>query len=351
MTTRRNFIKGLSISSILMGSPALSAAAAKPHNRPAPVLPKRLRAGDTVALIAPAGVTYEADYLRMAEESMLALGLKPKVGRHVLSRFGYLAGSDRNRATDINDAFKDPDVNALFCLRGGWGAARLLSYVDFDQITKNPKIFMGYSDITTLLNAIYARTGLVTFHGPNGGSPWHDFSVARMRDVLFEAKTVSMTPHPKKEGTLTHRNDRIQTIVSGKTQGPLVGGNLTLLTNLLGTPYFPEVEGHVLLLEEIGEYVYRCDRMLTQLSNAGVLDRVSGVVLGSFNDCTVEPSGGYGNFSLMDIFDHHFGARKKPTYFGAQFGHLPEKYTLPLGVNVAMDADLGTTQLLSSAVI
>ena len=350
MPTRRNFLQSLGLATALAGSASLPATAATEKARHAPVRPARLKKGDTVALVAPAGVTYESDYLRMAQESLQALGLKPKVGQHVLSRFGYLAGNDEHRAADINNAFADKEVKAIFCLRGGWGAARLLPFVDFEVIADNPKIFMGYSDITTLLNAIYARTGLVTFHGPNGGSPWHDFSVTKMRQILFDADTITMNPHPKKDGTLTYRSNRIQTIVPGTTKGPLVGGNLTLVTNLLGTPYFPNVDGHLLLLEEIGEYVYRCDRMLTQLGNAGVLDRVAGVVLGSFTDCTVEPSGGYGNFSLMDIFEHHFGHRNKPTYFGALFGHLPEKYTLPLGINAEIDADSGTTKLLAPAV-
>ena len=347
MTTRRKFMHGALLSPLLLNT---SIVAGQPQSKLAPVKPGRIRKGDTIALVAPAGATYETDYLTMAKESLEALGLRPTVGKSVLSRFGYLAGTDQQRAHDINTAFADPEVNGIFCLRGGWGAARLLSLLDFDMIAKNPKVFMGYSDITTLLNAIYQRTGLVTFHGPNGGSPWRDFSVSNMRDVLFHAKPITMDTHPKNLGTLTHRENRTQTIVSGQAQGRLVGGNLTLMTNLLGTPYFPTVDGHILLLEEIGEYIYRCDRMLTQLRNAGVLQRVAGIVLGSFTDCVVEPSGGYGTFSLTDIFEQHLVPLKKPTYFGAQFGHIDEKYTLPIGVEAQMDANSHTTRLLEPAV-
>ena len=343
--SRRQFLQGVALAPL-----ALSSAKSSAVSTAVPSIPQRLRPGDTVALVAPAGVTYEKDYVTTAQQSLEALGLKVVLGKHILNRFGYLAGEDRERAADINWAFADSQIHGIFCLRGGWGAARLLPFLDYSMIRRNPKVFMGYSDITTLLNALYSKSNLVTFHGPTGGSPWFDFSVEKMRRLVFDGKAITMESHTRREGTLAPRLNRIQTIVPGKAKGKLVGGNLSLLANLVGTPYFPDVSGHLLLIEEIGEYIYRCDRMLTQLSNAGIFDDVTGVVFGSFTDCDVDPSGGYGTFSLMDIFNHHLGHRSKPAYFGALFGHIDEKYTLPIGVSAEMDADRGTLRLLTPAV-
>jgi muramoyltetrapeptide carboxypeptidase len=310
--------------------------------------PMRLREGDTVALFAPATVTYEALELELAVETLEAMGLRVKVGRHVLDRYGYFAGGDKQRAGDINRAFADPEVKGLFALRGGWGSSRLLPLLDYDAIARNPKIVLGYSDITSLLNGILARTGLVTFHGPNAWSEWNSYSYQSMRNLLFDGEALVYRNEPQKNGDLVAKKNRIQTITPGIARGDLIGGNLTLVAALLGTPYLPSFEGRILFLEDVSEAIYRMDRMLTQLALAGKLQQLAGIVFGQF--VGVEPQAGFGNFSLMDIFRQHCEPLGIPCYYGASFGHVAKNSTLPLGVRAEMDAAAGTLALLESAV-
>lgn len=313
------------------------------------IKPERLKAGDTVTIFAPSGVEYEKLRLQLSIESLEALGLKVKVAEHVMGRYGYFPAEDEVRAADLNKAFADKESKALVALKGGWGAARILPYIDFDLIAKNPKILLGYSDVTALLCPIYERTGLITFHGPIAGSAWGNFSAQNVREILFEGKAQHMENPQDKGEYLTVRENRIQTIHSGKAEGRLIGGNLTVLTALQGTPYFPDMKGKILMLEDIGENIYRVDRMLTQLALGGHLKDCSGVVLGGWTD--VNTDGGFGDFSLMDIFEQHFGGLSKPVFTGAMFGHISEKRTMPVGCNVKIDADKGTVTMLESAVL
>ena len=314
-----------------------------------PTRPERLRAGDLVTLVAPASVTYDEDTLLVAVESLQALGLRVRVGEHVMSRYGYLAGPDRDRAADINAAFADDEVRGVIALRGGWGAARALPHIDFDLIAANPKVLLGYSDITTLLNAVLAQSNLVSFHGPNATSPWTGFTTREMRKIVFNGETPLMANPRLRNGTLAVRANRTYPIVPGRARGRLVGGNLTLLSALAGSPWFPDTTGAILFLEEVDEYIYRCDRMLTQLALAGVFEKVAGVVLGGFTDCDVSPSG-YGRFSLHDVFAQHLAPLGKPAFSGAMIGHVSQKRTIPLGVEAEIDAEAGTIQLLEPAV-
>ena len=238
----------------------------------------------------------------------------------------------------------------VVALRGGWGASRALPYLDYDVIASHPKVMLGYSDITTLLNALLAKSNLVGFHGPNGLSPWSEFSTREMRRVVFDGEAPVMINPRERKDTLAVRKNRTYPIVPGRARGRLIGGNLTLFTCLLGTPYFPDPTGAILFLEETGEWIYRCDRMLTQLALAGVFEKAAGVVFGAFTDCDVSPSG-YGRFSLNDIFEQHMIPARIPAFSGAMFGHIPDKRTIPLGVMAEIDADAGTIDLLEPAVV
>ena len=310
--------------------------------------PRRLAEGQTVAIVAPASVTYESLQLQLALEALKAMGLRATVGEHVMDRFGYLAGNDRDRAADINAAFVDPEVDAVFALRGGWGASRLLPFIDFDAIRDNPKIMLGYSDITSLLNAIYAKSGVVSFHGPNLMSRWNEFTYQSMREVLFDAKPARYINPVDLDGELVARRNRIQTIVPGRTDGPLIGGNLTLMSALLGTPYLPKFDNAILFLEDVGEAIYRVDRMLTQLKLSGHLQKVSGIVFGHFTG--VKPNPGLGNFALMDILKQHCEPLGVPCYFGAMIGHVDQQSTVPVGGKARMDASKGVLELTEAAV-
>ncbi|GHF19411.1 peptidase S66 [Kordiimonas sediminis] len=313
------------------------------------VKPARLRVGDTVRLVAPAGVIYEKVRIDIALESLTALGLKPTLGNHVYDRHGYFAGRDADRAADINAAFADPSVKAVFALSGGWGAARTLPYLDFDLIKENPKVIIGYSDITALLNAIYAKTGLTTFHGPNATTRWTDFNVQSFQDMVMKGTTPELVNPQVRDNSLAVRTNRIQTINAGTAEGALVGGNLTVLTALAGTPYLPDFKGKILFLEDVGEAIYRVDRMLSTLELAGVFKKVTGIVFGGFTKVGNDGAG-FGSFALMDIFEQYGKQHGKPCFYGAMFGHVENARTIPIGGTARIDADKGSIHLLVPAV-
>lgn len=312
------------------------------------VKPPRLRLGDTVGLIAPANATFLQVELDVARETLEALGLRMKAGTHLLDRYGYLAGRDADRAADVNVLFGDPDVRAVLALRGGWGSARLLPHLDYAAIRRHPKILMGYSDVTALLNAVHARTGLVTFHGPVGISTWTPFSIEHMAAVLFEADAPTLAnPVELREG-LVQVEDRIQTVTPGRARGKLLGGNLTVLSAIVGTPYVPDMDGAILFLEDTGEAVYRMDRMLTHLKLAGLLGRIKGLVFGRCTDC--KPGEGYGALTLDEVLADHVKPLGVPAFRGAMIGHIDRQFTVPVGLEAEIDADAGTIRLLEPAV-
>lgn len=310
--------------------------------------PARLRAGNTLALVNPAGATAHRVDIDILVESMDALGVKVKLGDHVLSRYGYLAGTDEQRAADVMAQYTDNSVDGILAMRGGWGCARILPQLDFDLISQNPKLLIGYSDVTALLLAVYAKTGLITFHGPLGLGPWNSFSVDYFKRVLFQGEAVTMS-NPKKTGdNLTQVADRIQTIHGGKARGRLLGGNLTVLSAIIGSDFLPEWEGAILFLEDIEEAVYRIDRMLTQLKLAGVLDRIAGFVFGKCTRCL--PGQSYGSLTLEQVFEDHIAPLRIPAWQGAMIGHVADKFTVPVGLEAEIDSDEGTIRMLESAV-
>ncbi len=328
----------------------LAAMHAPAHAAPAPLVkPSRLRAGDTVGLIEPAGFTDDAFDLDLVKETIVAMGLKPKAAPHLAGRYGYLAGTDADRAADVNAMFADSQVRAVFAVRGGWGCARILPRLDFAMIRRNPKLLVGFSDITALHLAFAARAGFTTIHGPNAASSWGAFSWDAFRAVAFDAGTPTFATPVGQEDRLAQRNGRIRTFRPGVARGRLLGGNLTVLTALMGTAYLPDFTGAILFIEDIGEQPYRIDRMLTQLSLAGVLGGLAGVAFGQCTDCG--PSGAsYGGFTLSEVLQQHLEPLGIPAFQGGQFGHVANQYSLPLGIQAEMDAEAGTIRLLEAAV-
>jgi muramoyltetrapeptide carboxypeptidase len=311
--------------------------------------PPRLREGDTVGLVNPAGATYVREDLDVVTDTLRALGLSWKFGAHVTDRYGYLAGTDANRAADLNAMFADPDVDAIMAVRGGWGCNRLLHLLDYESIARHPKILVGYSDITSLLVACQAKTGLVTFHGPVGTSTWNQFSVGYFKRVLMEG-SMECFRNPRGTGdALAQTRDRVHTITPGKARGVLIGGNLTVLTAMLGSPYLPPWDRVILFLEDDSEHIYRIDRMLTQLRLAGVLGALAGVVFGKCTECG-PGGGGYGSLTLEDVYADIIAPFPIPAFAGAMIGHIENKFTVPLGIEAEMDATEGTVTLLESAV-
>jgi muramoyltetrapeptide carboxypeptidase len=344
---RRHFFQSLGVAAVATQISSIRVNAASP---PA-IKPKRLRAGDTVALVSPASATFNSVDLQIAKESLEALGFKVKPGEHMLERHGNLAGADKARAEDLNRAFADTAVAAIHAIRGGWGSARVLPFLDYDVIRRNPKILIGYSDITALHMAINGKTGLTTFHGPIGLGRWDAWSVDYYKRVLMNGEAVTFSP---KQG-LSDRNSlvqtefRVQTIAPGKARGRLLGGNLTVLTAILGSPYVPEWDNAILFCEDVGEDYYRIDRMMTQLKLAGVLSKIKGFVFGGCSECG-PGDGNFGALTLEEIFLDHVKPLGVPAWQGAMIGHAQPQWTLPVGAEVEIDATAGTIRLLESAV-
>ncbi len=315
------------------------------------IKPQHLQPGDTVALISSASRVPEDQQIQFAAERMQALGLKVKYGKYIFNREGYFAGTDAERAADVNAMFKDPSVKAIIELRGGWGSDRILPYLDYRTIKENPKIIMGFSDITALLLAIHTKTGLVTFHGPVGIEPWPAFTTQYVKSVLFNGDKAIFQNPADPEDDLIQTQNRIQTITSGKATGRLLGGNLTVLTSMAGSNYLPQWHGAILFVEDVDESVYQIDRMLTQLKLAGVLDHIAGFIFGQCTDCTVgDGTTSYGSLTLMQVLKQHIQPLHIPAYYGAMIGHTAKNFTLPEGTQVQMDADKGTITMLEPAV-
>ncbi len=313
------------------------------------IKPKRLEVGDTVALVSPASATAHRMDIEIVKESLEALGFVVKLSEHLMDRYGYLAGEDLERAADVNTQFADSQVSGIVAVRGGWGCARILPFLDFETIRRNPKVLIGYSDITALLLPIYARTGLVTFHGPRGLGPWHPFTVDYFKRVLMDGEPVVMS-NPKEIGNnLTQVTDRVQMIFPGTAQGALIGGNLTVLSAIVGSSHLPRCEGAILFLEDTGEDIYRIDRMLTQLKLAGILEQLSGFVFGKCTECG--PGQGYGSLTMEQLFDDHIRPLGIPSWHGAMIGHIPRQFVLPEGIPAEIVAEQGTIRLLEPAVV
>ena len=330
--------------------------------RPPAVRPPRLRPGQTVGLVSPAGIISSESSVALMREAFAGLGLRVRVADHVLDRHGYFAGSDRDRADDVTALFADDRVDAVVATTGGWGCARILPHLDYDVIRQNPKVLSGYSDVTALLLAVYGQTGLVTFHGPNGTSRLDGFTGDQFRRVALDAEAATLASPPPSGGFeprldpsdalqgLAPYGAAVRTVRAGRARGPLIGGNLTVLSALVGTPWLPDTAGHILFVEDIAEAIYRVDRMLTQLGQAGVLDGLAGFVFGVCPRCYPD-SGDTPGFSLDEVIEHHVRPLGVPAYTGASFGHTTQKLTVPLGVEAEIDADAGTLRLLTPAVV
>ncbi|SEG17129.1 S66 peptidase family protein [Algoriphagus boritolerans] len=313
---------------------------------PYSLLPKSIQKGDTVGIISPSAATADRMEFTYAKEAMEALGFKVKLGENLKNRFGHLAGTDEERANDLNQMFSDQEVKAVIGIRGGSGAARILPMIDYATIKANPKPLLGYSDITALHCAIYSQTGMITFHGQNGTGSWNSFNVKQFEKVFFEKELVTYQNEMTKGDDLVTKGNRIQTLKGGTAEGVILGGNLTVLTALSGTPYYPDFHNSILFIEDIGEDPYRIDRMMSTLHLNGTLGKIKGFIFGQCSGCT--PGGGYGSFTVDQIMDHYILPLGIPAYTGAMIGHIPRQFIIPVGAKVRMDSDAGTFSLTES---
>ncbi|WP_106639190.1 S66 peptidase family protein [Allosphingosinicella vermicomposti] len=346
-------VGGISRRSAVQGIGALAATLALPA--PAAVRPPlkapRLRLGDTVGLIEPAGFSDDLIEVEAIAGTIRAMGLVPKIGRHVAARHGYLAGTDEQRAADVNAMYADPEVRAVFAIRGGWGCARILPLLDWKTIRANPKLLVGYSDITALHLAFAARAGFPTIHGPNAANGWQEQSWNSLWSLAFNGDTPMLqNPPSSPDALLNPERWHTTPIRPGKAKGRLIGGNLAVLTALVGTSWLPDMNGAILFIEDTGEAEYRIDRMMTQLALAGILKRLSGVVFGQCTRCTSDTED-YIGFTVPEVLHHHLAPLGIPAFYGANFGHVGNQLCIPVGVRAEMDAGAGSIRVLEPVAV
>lgn len=292
-------------------------------------MPKGLADGDTVGIVAPAGPLRRGSYSAI-EQALNTMGFSVKFGASCKSRYrGYLSATDQVRADDVNRMFADDGVDGIICMRGGYGTPRLLDLIDYPLIEKHPKVFVGFSDITALHGAINQNSKLVTFHGPMAYNvpAWDQFTKETFISAVNIVDTYDLHNPPGEE---------ILTITEGMGEGKLVGGNLSLITAMMGTDYELDTKDKILFIEEIGEPIYKIDKMLTQLLMAGKLEHCSGIVFGDFHNCQKEH---YDDFDLMELIKDRVGALEIPCVCNVKSGHCMPMITLPLGMTCALHAN------------
>lgn len=310
------------------------------------IKPKKLNKGDLIGIISPAS---SPDDLSRIEKGVLyleSLGYRVEVGKNVGKYYGYLAGTDEERLEDLHSMFQNKNVKAIFCVRGGYGSGRILDKINYNLIKKNPKIFVGYSDINALQLAFYTKIGLVSFIGPMLAVDFYDeispFTEEHFWKIITSDKKIGKISNPNSE--------KFFTLNKGKASGKIVGSNLTLITSLLGTEFFPKLNDSILLLEDIHEEPYRIDRMLNQLRLAKVFKQVKGIVLGNFIEC-IPKDPETRSFTLNEIIIDYFQNKcKLPLIYNVNHGHIKHNITIPIGLKCNLNATKGTLEIIENAV-
>lgn len=333
---RKSFIKNAGL--LAAGIPLIAGKRSEYKLQPL-LKPRTLKSGDTVGLCAPAGIIYndaEFDKMKSVLEEM---ELRVVFGKHVKRRYGYLAGTDIQRAEDLNDFFRNKEIDAIVAVRGGWGCNRILPLLDYDMIRNNPKALCGFSDITSLHMALYRKSGLVSFHSPHGNSVWNDFTKNEFKRILFQEESLPV---------LRSVSSNITTINPGTAEGILFGGNMTVFTSLIGSEYMPSMHGAILYLEDISEDAYKIDRMFSQLSMSGILSQISGFAFGQCTNCNFT---GSNNFSFNYLLNHYIKPLNIPAVSGLSISHDPDNLTIPVGIKAKLNATPGTIHLLEEALL
>ena len=344
---RKNFLKAAGLaaaaSALPLGSlfPKLS-----PVER---IKPPRLKSGDTLGLIAP-GSYIDGQQLNDSIKNLNELGFNVVYNNSILSRNGYFSGPDKQRASDVNQMFYRDDVNGIICARGGYGCTRVLPLLNYNVISTNPKVLIGYSDITSLLYGIHKETGLVCFHGAVGTSTYNDFTIEYLKKTLMDPEDKLELRNPSPESP--DEEFKAITIRDGIARGELIGGNLSVVVSLIGTPYDIDTRSKIIFLEEMSEDPYRIDRMLTQMRMAGKFEGASGIALGVFKDCRPSEKSSFDtSFTLQEVLKNRLADLNIPVVYGMSFGHVKNKFVLPVGIKAELDSTKQTVTLLESAVV
>lgn len=307
--------------------------------------PPALKKGDLIGIIAPASAPTTEEKIIKGAEYLERIGYRVLLGKNIRARRGFLAGTDQERADDINTMFADKNVKAIICVRGGYGTYRLLPLLNYSLIKKNPKILVGYSDITGLQLALYKKTGLITFSGPMVGvEMWNGI------DSFTEEHFWRMVTSTKKFGEVKNPDEIQFSILShGKATGILLGGNLSLICALMGTQYIPSFKNSILFFEEIDEEVSRFDRMVNHLAISSALQATNGIIVGALTD--VKPSdSSKSHLTAKEILIDHLSQLNKPVLTELTYGHIPRKLTIPIGISGLIDTRKNSFSFIEPAV-
>lgn len=349
MSKRRSFLK----SATALGAATLfhqTSWGNEPISSPKPkIKPNKLKPGDTIGLVAP-GFAIKPEKLYLAMEALGKMGFKTYHTDRIKGNYGYFSNTDEERAKDVNEMFANPDIDAILCARGGYGCTRILDLLDYELIENNPKALIGFSDITALINSIYKKTGLVCFHGPVGSTIDDEYSQAYFKKVLMEPQEVLPIKNAILKDPKQYRNSEYYryTITPGVGQGELVGGSLTLVTAMIGTPYEIDFTDKLVFLEDVEEAPYRIDRMLTQLSEVDSFLKAKGIIFGVCKGCDRKRT--TDNFTLREVIMDRIAPLNIPAVYGMSFGHIPQNSTLPIGIEASFNAYKKQLRLLEAAV-
>lgn len=309
------------------------------------IKPKKLEKNDVIGIIAPASPPDDPTRTEKGIKYLESLGYRVEVGKHIHSSKGYLAGEDTERLEDLHTMFKNKDVKAIICLRGGYGSHRILDKINYKLIRENPKIFIGYSDITALQMAIYQKSKMVTFAGPmlatDFGGEINPYTEENFWKMITNSKKIGKVVNPEDE--------KFYILNKGRGEGKLLGGNLSILTALAGTDYLPAFNDAIMLLEEIREAPYRVDRMLMHLKHSGAFKKLKGIILGRFVNC-YESDASKSTLTLNEVISDHLGQLKIPVIYNFKHGHIADSLTIPLGVKCKLNASRGFIEILENAV-
>jgi muramoyltetrapeptide carboxypeptidase len=304
---------------------------------------KRLRRGDVIGLVAPASPPRSRQKVEAGVRYLEGLGYRVKLGRNVDAKRGYLAGTDAQRLEDLNGMFRDRQVRAIFAMRGGYGSPRLLPFIDYAAVRRDPKVLVGMSDLTGLQLALWRRASLLTFSGPMLETDFGGVRDAYTEEMFWDLVTSNRRWMGQPAG------QRLRTLRPGRVEGRLLGGNLSLVVSNLGTPYHPQYQGALLFLEEIGEPLYRVDRMLTQLRNAGVMQRIGALICGQFTE-SPRSEGAQETLMKRQLWEEVASWFNGPMVDGLSYGHVTTKLTVPIGVQARLDTRRGRLELLECVV-
>lgn len=346
---RRDALKAIALMPFLLKH-MLAGNSEETARRTQVIKPKRLKKGDTIAIIAPASGVSEDDFEK-AQQNLSDLGFNVVIGKNARNQNGFIAGTDAERLYDLHWAFSNRNIKGIWCVRGGYGTSRILPKIKYKLIKPNPKVLIGFSDITALNLAIFQQTGLVTFHGPVATSNFTDYTKKHVVDVLMNPHKrykISLPEVPEGEDPELYKASIIR---AGKCRGKLIGGNLSLLSALAGTPYaLNKIKGKILFIEDVNEPHYKVDRLLTQMRQSIDMRSLAGIAIGVFT------RSGFGEFQghsegLIGVFKERLGDLGIPVIYGLSFGHIRDNFTLPLGIDAEMNTADSTITLLESAVI